>query len=189
MHANYARFLTFLLCKVSVLSAPAYAGSPPRIVLQSTVFADSAAIPAPYTCAGLDHSPPLRWSVVPARATTLAIIVKDPDAPGGTFVHWVLYNLPATVSELPANLLKTPTLPQGADQGVTGFDRTGYWGPCPPPGPPHHYHFVIYALDAKLHLKPGAGANEVERAATGHILGKGELIGTFGRDGDPKLER
>lgn len=189
MHANYARFLTVLLYTVSVLFAPVYAGSLPRIILQSSVFADSAAIPAPYTCTGLDQSPPLRWSGIPARATTLAIIVKDPDAPGRTFVHWVLYNLPASVSELPADLPKTPTLAQGAAQGVTGFGQIGYWGPCPPPGPLHHYYFVIYALDVKLHLKPGASANEVERAVRGHILGKGELLGTFGRDGDPKLER
>jgi Raf kinase inhibitor-like YbhB/YbcL family protein len=171
-----------------MLSAPAKAGSPPRAVLQSRVFADSTTIPTPYTCAGLDHSPPLKWSGIPAGTRTLAIIVTDPDAPGGSFVHWVLYNLPASVSELPANLPKTPTLVQGAAQGVTGFDRTGYWGPCPPPGPPHHYHFVIYALDVKLPLAPGASAYEIERAATGHILGKAELTGIFGRGGDPGFE-
>jgi Raf kinase inhibitor-like YbhB/YbcL family protein len=187
MDVNYARVLTLIWFTAIILPPPIFAGSP-RIALKSSGFADSAAIPAPYTCAGLDQSPPLRWAGVPARSITLVIIVKDPDAPGGTFVHWVLYNLPATMSGLPANLPKTPTLTQGAAQGVTGFDRVGYSGPCPPPGPPHHYHFVIYALDVKLHLPPGATVSEVERAAAGHILGEGDLLGTFGR-GDPELER
>ena len=183
MHANYARFLTFLLCMLTILSAAVYAELLPRIVLESNAFPNGAKIPALYTCSGPDDSPPLKWTGLPPGAMTLAIIVTDPDAPGGDFVHWLIYDLPASFSRLPTNLPKSPTLAQGAAQGITSFGRSGYWGPCPPPGPPHRYHFVIYAVDRKLRLKAGANAIEVERALKGHVLGKGELVGIFGRGG------
>jgi len=107
--------------------------------------------------------------------------VRDPDAPIGSYVHWVLYNLPANVSGLPAAIPTAPTIAQGAVQGVNGSGASGYQGPCPPPGAAHHYHFKLYALDVKLGLPLGATADEVEHAMNGHVIASAELIGTFGR--------
>ena len=107
--------------------------------------------------------------------------MDDPDAPSGTWVHWVAYNLPGTVRSLPENVPKQESLPAGGSQGVTSFEKVGYGGPCPPPGNPHRYFFKLYALDAKLSLKPGASKQAVENAMNGHILSKTDLMGRFGR--------
>jgi Raf kinase inhibitor-like YbhB/YbcL family protein len=107
--------------------------------------------------------------------------MDDPDAPGGTFVHWVLYNLPAQIQKLPEGIPHDKTLPDGSMQGMTDFGRTGYGGPCPPPGKPHRYYFKIYALDSKINLPPGASKKQLEDEIVGHILAKGELMGTYKR--------
>jgi Raf kinase inhibitor-like YbhB/YbcL family protein len=181
MHRNLIRRCVTVVYVVSLFATSAYSLGNTRIALRSGAFADGATIPLVYTCAGEDKSPPLMWVGVPTGAKTLAIVVRDPDAPGGSFVHWVLYNIPAAVSELPAGLPKAESIAQGANQGVNGRGQIGYAGPCPPPGAPHHYHFRLYALDNRVGLKAGASADDVEGAIKGHVLGSTELVGTFGR--------
>jgi len=149
--------------------------------LTSTAFSEGGSIPAKFTCDDRNVSPVLTWSGVPTGAKSLVLIADDPDAPGGTWVHWVLYDLPATTSELAEDAPKTQYLPSGAKQGLNDFKRLGYGGPCPPPGKPHRYFFKLYALDALLELKPGATKNEVERAMQKHILGQGQLMGMYKR--------
>jgi Raf kinase inhibitor-like YbhB/YbcL family protein len=151
------------------------------LTITSSAFAPNGTIPKKYTCDGPDVSPPLRWSEPPAGTQSLALIMDDPDAPAGTWVHWVLYNLPASVRELPENLPKVEQLPDGARQGRNDFRKTGYGGPCPPKGPAHRYFFKLYALDTKLDLKAGATKADVEKAMQGHILAQGELVGRYGR--------
>jgi Raf kinase inhibitor-like YbhB/YbcL family protein len=110
------------------------------------------------------------------------LIVKDPDAPGGTFIHWVVYNLPASLTGLDANVPPTEKLANGGLQGANSLGEIGYKGPCPPPGSaPHHYHCELIAVDTTLSLNPGATAAQVEQAIQGHVKGSGELVGTFGR--------
>lgn len=149
--------------------------------LTSPAFAEGQPIPANYTGDGPDVSPPLQWSGVPAGAKSLALICDDPDAPVGTWVHWVLYGLPASATELPENVPPHETLPSGARQGVNDFGRVGYGGPAPPPGKPHRYYFKLYALDTELNLKPKATKPELLRAMEGHILAQGQLMGTYQR--------
>jgi len=152
-----------------------------NLLIHSADFAANESIPVAYTCSGDNRSPSLTWSGVPVTTRTLALVVRDPDAPMGSYVHWVLYNLPASVNELPAGIPTTPTIVQGALQGVNGSGANGYQGPCPPPGAAHHYHFKLYALDRKLDLPPGETAEEIEHAMKGHLIASAELIGTFGR--------
>ncbi|HEX9488440.1 MAG TPA: YbhB/YbcL family Raf kinase inhibitor-like protein [Gemmatimonadales bacterium] len=151
-------------------------------ILTSAALKDGATIPGKYTCDGVDVSPPLAWSGAPAGTRSFALIADDPDAPGGTWVHWVLYNLPAEVSELPENIAKVESLDLGgARQGRNDFRRPGYGGPCPPPGPAHRYFFKLYALDTRLELKAGAQKKDVEAALEGHALGSAQLMGTYAR--------
>ena len=134
------------------------------------------------TCDGADVSPPLAWSGAPAGTQTFALIADDPDAPAGTWVHWVLYNLPAATSQLPENVAKVESLDLGgARQGRNDFRHPGYGGPCPPPGSTHRYFFRLYALDASLQLKSGVQKKDVEAAMQGHILGSAQLMGTYAR--------
>lgn len=151
--------------------------------LTSTAFADGSPIPAKYTCDGADVSPPLAWSGAPAATKSVALIMDDPDAPGGTWVHWVLWNLPASFASLPENVPRTETLNSlgGALQGKNSWPKIGYYGPCPPPGKPHRYFFKVYALDATLGLKSGATKADVENAMHGHVLGQAQVMGTYGR--------
>jgi hypothetical protein len=153
------------------------------LTLSSTAFGNAAAIPAKHTCDGPDVSPALTWTGAPPNVRTFALIADDPDAPGGTWVHWVLYNLPGKTSGLPEALSKmdTPVETPGALQGKNDFGRNGYGGPCPPPGKPHRYFFKLYALDAPLMLKAGVRRADVEKAMEGHILAKAELMGTYTR--------
>ncbi len=151
-------------------------------ILISAAFKDGTPIPAKYTCDGVDVSPPLAWSGAPAGTRSVALIADDPDAPGGTWVHWVLYNLPAEVSDLPENIAKVESLDLGGSrQGRNDFRRPGYGGPCPPPGPAHRYFFKLYALDTRLELKAGAQKKDVEAAMEGHVLGSAQLMGTYAR--------
>lgn len=149
--------------------------------LTSSAFDLGGTIPRKFTCDGPDVSPALAWSDPPAGTQSFALITDDPDAPAGTWVHWVLYDLPASARDLPENVPKQEELPNGARQGRNDFRRIGYGGPCPPPGPAHRYFFKLYALDAKLGLKAGATKAEVEKAMRGHILAQGELMGRYGR--------
>lgn len=149
--------------------------------LTSTAFNEGQPIPAKFTCDEKNVSPPLKWNGVPADARSLVLIADDPDAPVGTWVHWVLYDLPAGASELTEDTPKSQYLPGGAKQGLNDFKRLGYGGPCPPPGKPHRYFFKLYALDRPLELKPGATKKEVEQAMEKHILAQGQLMGTYQR--------
>jgi Raf kinase inhibitor-like YbhB/YbcL family protein len=152
----------------------------PEIKLISAAFKEGQPIPRQYTCDGVNVSPPLEWSGAPASAKTIAIIADDPDAPSGTWVHWVLYNLPAANIGLVENLPATEKLQAGGFQGTTDFGKVGYGGPCPPSGT-HRYFFKVYALDAELPLKAGATKAEVEKAMSGHIVLQGQLMGTYRR--------
>jgi Raf kinase inhibitor-like YbhB/YbcL family protein len=148
--------------------------------ITSSAFQNGSDIPAKHTCSGANASPSLGWSGAPDGTQTFALIVSDPDAPGGDFTHWVLYGLSGTEKGLPEDV-RSDAQPLGAAQGINDFGKVGYGGPCPPPGPKHHYHFTLYALNAKLSLKPGAARGQLEQAMRGHILAEGELVGTFGR--------
>jgi Raf kinase inhibitor-like YbhB/YbcL family protein len=130
--------------------------------------------PREFTCDGANRIPRLQWSTPPAGTQELAIEMLDPDAPAGTFTHWLAYGIPPTISSLAG-------LPAGAREGINGFGRRGYGGPCPPRGPAHHYHFVVLALDTRLGLPAGATRAALESRITGHILGKGELVATYKR--------
>ncbi len=151
------------------------------IQLSTNSFTSGGAIPKKFTCSGADVSPELSWAAPPAGAESVALIVDDPDAPVGTWNHWLLYNLPLSVHELPENQPRTADLASGALQGKNDFGKIGYNGPCPPPGKPHRYFFRLYALDTKLDLKSGADRHTLDQAIKGHVIGEGELMGTFGR--------
>jgi Raf kinase inhibitor-like YbhB/YbcL family protein len=150
--------------------------------LTSPSFIEGTPIPSKYTCEGEDLSPPLRWSNVPQETQSLALICDDPDAPVGTWVHWVLYGIPPTVNELPEGIPTTEVISNGALQGTNDFQRLGYGGPCPPPGAPHRYVFKLYALDVEIDLGPGATKQDLVGAMEGHILSEAHLIGTYQRE-------
>jgi hypothetical protein len=149
--------------------------------LKSTAFANRGDIAGKYTCEGGDISPVLSWDGVPAGTQSLALIADDPDAPSGTWTHWIVWNIPAQAAALSEGLPQVEVLGNGARQGRNDFKRIGYGGPCPPPGKPHRYFFRLYALDAKLDVKPGASRNELEPALRRHILSQTELIGVYRR--------
>lgn len=151
-----------------------------ELVLTSTAFKEGQALPRQYTCDGVNISPPLEWTGVPKAAKTIAIIADDPDAPGGTWVHWVLYNIPADNIGFVENVPATENLKAGGFQGKNDFGKIGYGGPCPPSGE-HRYFFKIYAVDGELPLKAGATKAEVEKAMEGHVLAQGQLMGTYRR--------
>jgi hypothetical protein len=151
------------------------------MTLTTNAFTPGGTIPRKFTCEGPDISPALKWSGAPGGTQSYALIADDPDAPVGTWVHWVLYDLPAGTVELAENVPKQEQLPSGALQGRNDFRKIGYGGPCPPPGPAHRYFFKLYALDTKLNLKPGATKAEVEKAMKGHVLAQAELMGKYGR--------
>ncbi len=153
------------------------------LILTSGAFKEGGTIPARHSCDGADTSPPLAWSGTPAGAVAFALIADDPDAPAGTWVHWVLFNLPGTLTSLPEAVPKTDQLRDfgAALQGRNDFRKVGYGGPCPPPGRPHRYFFKLYVLDAALPLKAGASKQEVERAMRGHVLAEATLMGTYAR--------
>ncbi|MFN3477424.1 MAG: YbhB/YbcL family Raf kinase inhibitor-like protein [Candidatus Methylomirabilales bacterium] len=149
--------------------------------LRSPAFQPDQSIPRKYTCDGPDVSVPLRWTDPPPGTKSFALIADDPDAPMGTWVHWVLYDLPAETRELPEGLPSQERLPNGAKQGLNDFRRVGYGGPCPPPGPAHRYFFKLYALDSPTNLKPRATKQQLLDAMKGHILAEAQLIGRYQR--------
>ncbi len=151
------------------------------VQLTSSAFKEGEGIPHEYTCEGQDVSPPLRWNSPPPRTRSFALIADDPDAPVGTWVHWALFNVPADERELPEGVPTEEALPKGAHQGLNDFRRVGYGGPCPLPGKPHRYFFKLYALDTTLNLPARDTKAQVLKASKGHILGKAQLMGRFGR--------
>jgi len=150
-------------------------------VISSLSFSNGGKIPTKFTCDGTDVSPELTWNTPPAGTLSLALIADDPDAPVGTWTHWVLFNLPAHTTALPEGVTRVDEVPSGGRQGRNDFRRIGYGGPCPPPGKPHRYFLKLYALDKMLSLKAGASKQDAEQAMQGHILAKAELMGTYQR--------
>jgi hypothetical protein len=144
-------------------------GDSMNLKIYSSAFEDGGMIPSKYTCDGADISPPLAWSGLPEGTKSIAIINDDPDAPMGTWVHWVIYNIPPTAQGLAEDIKRVEKLPDGTLQGKNSWGRIGYGGPCPPGGT-HRYFFKIYALDKMLNLKPGATKEELLTAMKGHIL-------------------
>jgi Raf kinase inhibitor-like YbhB/YbcL family protein len=160
--------------------------SPPKegemvLSVSSSVFGEGDMIPARYTCQGEDISPPLAWSEVPTGTQSLALIMDDPDAPVGVFTHWVMFNISAVGPGLSEAVPAEAQLPDGALQGRNDFGRVGYGGPCPPPGRPHRYQFIVYSLDSLLDLRAGTTKGQVLDAVEGHILAQGRLTGRYQR--------
>jgi Raf kinase inhibitor-like YbhB/YbcL family protein len=147
----------------------------------SPAFADGAPVPVEHTCEGNGSSPGLVWSEIPVNTRSFALICDDPDAPRGTWVHWVLFNLPADAVELAPAVPPAPELPSAARQGINDSGNVGYGGPCPPRGRPHRYFFRLYALDCTLNLAPGVKRPDLDQAMAGHVLADATLMGTFQR--------
>ena len=153
---------------------------PPALTLLSPAFADGGEIPGKFTCDDSDISPALGWSGIPDETKSLALIVDDPDAPGQTWVHWVMYDIPASDSALAEGIPPEPELPNGARQGVNDFGKYGYGGPCPPSGV-HRYFFKLYALDTVPTLPDRATKQQLLDAMEDHILAQTQLMGTYSR--------
>jgi Raf kinase inhibitor-like YbhB/YbcL family protein len=149
--------------------------------ISSTGFENGGDIPRKFTCDGADVSPELSWTEPPLGTQSFTLIADDPDAPSGTWTHWVLFDLPLATSSLAEGVTKIDELPGGERQGRNDFRKIGYNGPCPPPGKPHRYFFKVYALKGKLDLKPGASRQEVEQAMQGLVLGQAEWTGKYRR--------
>jgi hypothetical protein len=152
------------------------------MILRSPAFEPGGFIPSRYTCDGPDLSPPLEWKGVPEGARSLALVADDPDAPMGTWVHWVIYRIPADSTGLPEGVAKKRELPDGTRQGKNDFRRIGYGGPCPPSGT-HRYFFKLYALDRPVDLPPGATKAQLIEAMKGHVIAEAELMGRYRRGG------
>lgn len=159
------------------------AGAPPPATfdLRTAAFKPGGDIPKKFTCSGPDVSPGLDWSDPPQGARSFALIMDDPDAPAGIWVHWVVFDLPAATRRLPEGVPQSESVPGGGRQGLNDFQKPGYNGPCPPPGRPHRYFLKLYALDKPLGLDASATKASVEEAMKGHIVARGELMGRFGR--------
>ena len=151
------------------------------LVLKSSAFAPGAAIPKKHSCEAADVSPALEWSGLPPHTASFALIMDDPDAPSGTYVHWVMWNLPAGTHELHEAFAKQGEMDDGTRQGRNSAGKIGYNGPCPPHGKPHRYFFRLYALDTKLDLAPGARSADLQEAMQGHILLQAEYMGIYQR--------
>jgi Raf kinase inhibitor-like YbhB/YbcL family protein len=148
--------------------------------IKSSAFGSGEMIASKYTCDGADFSPPLEWSGSPAGTKSFALICDDPDAPMGTWVHWVIYDIPSTATMLAEGITREKDLPGGGTQGVNDFRKIGYGGPCPPGGT-HRYFFKLYALDTMLGLKTGITKDQLLKAMRGHILAEAQIMGTYRR--------
>jgi len=186
MNVSKRRWFCFAVaCTLMLVGCATKRERPPAgpggLTITSAAFANGEPIPAKHTGDGDDVSPPLQWTGAPAKARSLAMICDDPDAPGGTFVHWLIYGIPASQTGLPEGVPRDEKLKSGVRQGTNDFGRFGYIGPSPPSGPLHHYHFRLYALDDALALKPGATRADLDAAMKAHIIASGELVGTYRR--------
>lgn len=149
--------------------------------MESSAFKNGGDIPRKFSCEGADVSPPLKWDSPPAGTKSLALIADDPDAPGGTWVHWVIYNMEPQIRDLQEGIAQSDEIPGIGRQGLNDFRKIGYGGPCPPPGKPHRYFFKLFALDTKLSLKARATKQDVGQAMKGHVLAQAELMGKYKR--------
>jgi Raf kinase inhibitor-like YbhB/YbcL family protein len=157
------------------------ADSPGKLELKTTAFRAGSTIPTRFTCSGENISPALSWNQGPALTQGFVLIVDDPDAPAGTWVHWVVYNLPASARRLPEHVPPGEAVAGGGKQGLNDFSQNDYGGPCPPPGKPHHYFFRLYALDTILDLRAPVHRSDINAAMKSHVLAQAEWMGTFGR--------
>jgi Raf kinase inhibitor-like YbhB/YbcL family protein len=164
-----------------VTAAPVQEAQKMAFALSSSSFPREGEIPKKFTCDGADVSPELSWSSAPQGTQSFVLIADDPDAPSGTWTHWVLFNVPATTKSLSAGVARVDELPGGERQGRNDFHKIGYNGPCPPPGKAHRYFFKLFGVDKLLDAKPGASRQEVEQAMQGHVLGKAEWMGKYQR--------
>ncbi|MGE5222752.1 MAG: YbhB/YbcL family Raf kinase inhibitor-like protein [Omnitrophica WOR_2 bacterium] len=172
--------LAFLLLTGCSSAQNAGTEAPMTMKVTSPAFAEGQNIPKKFTCDGDNLSPALTWSGVPDGAQSLVLIADDPDAPAGTWVHWVLYNIPSDQTGLPEGTGNQADSSLGVE-GITSYKKSGYGGPCPPKGASHRYYFKVYALDTTLSLKAGSTKSDVEKAMQGHILAQGQLMGKYGR--------
>ena len=149
--------------------------------LQSSAVKDGQPIDRKHTCDGDDLSPPLAWSTIPSGAKSLALVVDDPDAPSGTFTHWLLWGMGPDRTSLPEGLPKQAEVAAVGRQGTSGFGKVGYGGPCPPTGSPHRYRFKLYGLSGQLDLAAGAGRDDLDKAISGHVVAYAIVTGTYRR--------
>ena len=172
------KLLALSVVSLACLSAPIEAQLPagPPFELKSPDFAAGGPIPKPFTCDGRGHSPGLRIDGVPQVAKSLVLIMDDPDAPKGTFTHWLMWNLPPDLREIIA-----ASVPREAIQGKNGAGKAGYFPPCPPSGE-HRYYFRLYALDIPIHLASGAARDELEKAMKGHVQKEAQIMGRYARE-------
>jgi len=174
--------LALAVCGVYALGAVTSAGGSSSMTIASDAFEDGKPIPRKYTCDGADRSPPLHWQAVPEGTASLALIVDDPDAPSGTWNHWLLYNMPPATQAVGEGVPATAALGDGSRQGTNDFGKVGYGGPCPPPGSTHRYQFRLYALSAPIDLEPGARRDAVIKAIQQRkTLGVAELTAGYSR--------
>jgi Raf kinase inhibitor-like YbhB/YbcL family protein len=170
------------LALVAGFSRSGASGGPVAFEMRSSAFQPGAVIPTRHTCDGVDVSPALSWTDPPAGARSLALVVDDPDAPRGTWTHWLLWDLPADRRGLPEGVSRTTGGPEGSRQGTSDFRKAGYGGPCPPPGAAHRYFFRLLALDGPLDLPAGADRAAFDRALQKRrVLGTAELMGRYAR--------
>jgi hypothetical protein len=162
-------------------SSPAKGGSVMAFTMTTSAFASGATIPSRHTCSADDLSPALQWKGAPAKTIVFAMIMDDPDAPAGVWVHWVLWNVPQAKTALQEGVPANAQLDDGSQQGRNSFGKVGYNGPCPPPGQTHRYFFRLYALDGKLNLPADADRSQLDAAMQGHVLAQTEYMGTFHR--------
>lgn len=181
--AKHAMILLLLVVTIAAQSPnqPKGGQSSMAFTVSSPAFASGTTIPNAYTCQGPDISPPLNWSGSPTQTISFALVVDDPDAPVGTWVHWVMWNIPAATNFVPENVSKQERVAGGVMQGRNDFGKVGYNGPCPPSGKNHRYFFRLYALGVKLTLPPGTKRKELDAAMEGHILARAEYMGTYQR--------
>ena len=175
-------FLTGILAAGQADTQSTTNGAAMKIHINSTAFTEGQPIPSRHAYDQQDISPDLQWSGVPSTAKSLALICDDPDAPVGNWVHWVLYDLPPSMTGIPEDLPKSQTLDSGAKQGFNDYKKIGYGGPCPPPGKVHRYFFKLYALDIKTDLKPAVTKADLLKAMEGHVIAEGQLMGTYHRE-------
>lgn len=152
-----------------------------KLQVSSKSFSAGADIPKKYTCDGQNISPELAWENLPDGTISVAVLLEDPDAPGGTFTHWLMYDLPLGMQTVAEGVPAAGEIPGGGLQGLNDFGKVGYGGPCPPPGRPHRYIFRVLALDKTLGLPSRASKDSVQQAMRGHLLAEGNLMGKFGR--------
>ncbi|HVZ16118.1 MAG TPA: YbhB/YbcL family Raf kinase inhibitor-like protein [Terriglobales bacterium] len=174
--AGYTVIISTLLAQ----TAPE-TGKVMTLQISAISFPAVGTIPKTFTCDGQDVSPLLRWTEAPSSTKAFALIADDPDAPAGTWTHWLMWNIPPSTHELHEGISKNAQLPDGARQGQNDFKKIGYNGPCPPPGKPHRYYFKLFALDAPLEVKSGASRAQLEDAIQQHTLAHAEVMGRYGR--------